>query len=413
MDNELFTRRTTCRICGYDRLKTILNLGVTPLADRFISDPNEKEIRFPLVVTVCPKCWLVQLLIDVQDKMLFGEDYGFYCGSSPSSIAYFKDYADDLFAQFPKSANKFVVEIASNDGTLLKNFIEREVKVLGIDPAPNVVSQALIDNIPTLPNFFKKKIAKEISVSYGKASMIIANNVVAHVTDLNDFMQGIKILLSEDGLFVFEVQYVPHLIFNCEFDNVYHEHRSFFSVIALNKLLSQNGLRIFNVQETSAQGGSIRVFAEHKQPLDHDSPILLEYIAQEEELGLNTLAIYQSLQERANYLKLQLVKLLTELYDQGKMVYGYGASAKSNTLLNYCGIDGHLIWVLVDKTPYKYGKLTPGSHIRIVEQGTVPDPDYYLLLVWNYLDGILEREKEFREKGGKFIVPVMHLPKII
>jgi SAM-dependent methyltransferase len=395
--------RKTCRICGSKNLVQILDLGSTPLADRFVTDPTAPEDIFPLIVSVCTACWLVQQNVDVDDKILFGDDYGFFTASSPSSLAYFEDYANEVKSYFPNLLKGLVVEIASNDGTLLKHF-QPESDVLGIDPIKPIAGKATAKGVFTLPIFFNEGSAKPIVNVYGKAKIIMANNVLAHVVDPADFIRGVKLLLDGNGVFIFEVQYLPHLLFNCEFDNVYHEHRSFFSLLPLTYLLNQSGLTIFSIEETSAQGGTIRVFARHGG---------LREVPFTDRYSLDKLETYQGLQARVNYLKDQIQGLLLHLQSLNKTIYGYAASAKSNTLLNVCKIGVDQLKYVVDKTPYKFGKFTPGTHIPIVEQGSVLDPDYYLLLVWNYLDGVLEREKEFREKGGKFIVPILPMPKIL
>ena len=242
-----------CRICSSPNLYPILNLGNTPLADKFPSTPTEQEETFPLRVAVCQACWLVQLLTNVDDGLLFGNDYAFYSGASPSSIAYFADYAKTVMEKFPNLPNKYVVEIASNDGTLLTHFKDAGFNVLGVDPTENTAKVAIDQGIPTTTEFFSAAFGTHLATQQ-KAGLILANNVLAHVVDPNDLIAGVATLLDPEGVFVVEFQYFPQLFFNNAFDHVYHEHRSFFSLAPIKRLMDQHGLRIFDIQHTEAQG---------------------------------------------------------------------------------------------------------------------------------------------------------------
>ena len=381
-----------------------------PLADLFVKNPKAKEHRFPLNVKVCPNCFLVQLVNEVNPDLLFGNNYAFYTGGSPASIGYFRTYAESVIKNFPKETKHFIVEIASNDGTLLKPFIEKGYSVLGIDPAKNVADEANADGIPTLSKFFNKEIAQEVVfLKEKKAGIIIANNVVAHVSDLFDFMSGIKILLDDNGVFIFECQYFPYLLFNNQFDNIYHEHHSFFSLYPITKLLDKFSLEAFDVEEHHTQGGSIRVFVAHKGKRKIKKRFI-NYLKNEKEMGINNIETYLGFNARVNYIKIKLNQLLKGLKENNKKIAGYGASAKSSTLVNYCEIGTDYLDYIVDKTPYKYGLYSPGMHIPVIsseiESKRKEKPDYYLLLVWNYAEKIIEREKEFIKRGGKFIIPI-------
>lgn len=410
-----YKQRTNCRICsdasGEMPLTPILNLGTTPLADKFPTSKKVKEEHYPLRVAVCPRCTCVQLMDIVSDDVLFGDDYAFFTGASPSSIPYFENYAGETKKKYPQESQGFVVEIASNDGTLLKHFKESR-KILGIEPAKSVAEYANSQGISTLQESFSLNTARLVSVEHGKADMIIGNNVIAHTDRLHDFLAGVNHLLEDNGLAIFEFQYLPHLLFNNAFDHVYHEHRSFFSLFPFQKALSYHGLVVVDAVRADTQGGSLRVFI-RKDPWAYASTTkkylpskrvadVLEY---EKRLGLRDLATYLGFQARVDYLKDTLVSTLRQLKKEGKTIYGFGASAKGNTLLNYCEIGTSLIDCIVDKTPYKIGKYSPGMKIPVVDQ-VENEPDYYLILVWNYLRGILEREKSYRENGGKFIVPI-------
>jgi SAM-dependent methyltransferase len=407
--NKLLKVRTACRVCGHAKLVNFLKLGDTPLADLFVKNPKALEYKFPLDVKVCPKCFLVQLVDDVNSDLLFGDNYAFYTGGSPASLKYFDDYANSVMERFPKECSNFIVEIASNDGTLLKPFVKKGFRVLGIDPAKNVANEANKNNIPTLVEFFNSKSALNISKTNGQAGVIIANNVIAHVEDLFDFVKGVKVLLDKNGVFIFECQYFPYLLFNNQFDNVYHEHRSFFSLTPLMRILKKFGLEAFDVEEHNTQGGSIRIFAAHKgqRKIENRLQVALQ---DEQKMGITNLDTYLGFQARVNYIKIKLNQMLGELKKQNKKIAGYGASAKSNTLLNYCGIGKNYLDYIVDKTPYKYGLYSPGMHIPVIspeeEMKKYGKPDYYLLLVWNYADKIIEREKDFIKMGGKFIIPI-------
>lgn len=404
-------KRKTCRVCGNNKLFEILNLGTTPLADLFVKSPRTKEKKFPLSLSVCKSCYLVQLMQDVNDDMLFSNNYAFYTGGSPSSIPYFKKYAEDILRKFPDNAKRFTVEIASNDGTLLNHFKKAGCKVLGIDPAQNVAKFANSRGIKTLPVFFNKKNAKFVKKEFGKASIVIANNVIAHVVNPHDFLEGVRDILDKNGIVIIECQYFPYLLFNNQFDNIYHEHRSFFSFTPLNNLMKKSGLKIIDVEEYDTQGGSIRIFATHFKNRLKTKQSVNRMLKNEKNIGLLNLDTYVGFSSRVNYIKYKLTDLLKKLKSNNKIIAGYGASAKSNTILNYCEIGTNYLDYIIDKTPYKFGLYSPGTHIPIVGLEK-KQPDYYLLLVWNYASSIMLREKEFRKKGGKFIIAIP-TPQII
>ncbi len=406
-----YQTRTHCRVCETPDARAPLlypfaTLPKQPLTDVFLDDPMVQAPAYPLSVGFCPKCKLVQHQVIVDDSKLFGNDYAFFTGASPSSIPYFETYAKNTKVRFPVQSAGFVVEIASNDGTLLKHFKGSSAKILGIEPAGSTVGIAVTQGVPTLQKLFSLNTAMHVAREEGKADLIMANNVVAHVDNLMDFLSGVVSLLSNDGVFIAEVQYFPHLLFNNAFDHLYHEHRSFFSFSSLINAFNKAGLFVFSVMESDTQGGSIRVFAQKMSGKEQVNPSVEKMLSFEKELELDKIETYQGFQPRITYLKKELIKVLEELKLQGKTVYGFGASAKGNTLLNTFGITADLVPYIVDKTPYKIGRYAPMSLIPVVSENDVPPPDYYLVLVWNYLKGILEREKTFRDNGGKFIVPI-------
>lgn len=415
MDNSTHTTRTTCCICvgewGYQddpKLQPFADLGTQPLADRFLATPDEPEPVFPLRVGFCPRCRLVQHMDIVDDQLLFGEDYAFFTGASPSSMVYFAEYAQDIKERYPNHAEGFVVEIAGNDGTLLKHFTATAQKTLNIEPASPPADFAREQGIPTLDKPFSFALAREVAKEHGRASLIMANNVVAHVADPLGFLSGVRGLLADDGVFVAEFQYLPHLLFPGAFDHLYHEHRSFFSLSAFEKACKRVQLQVVDVIEADTQGGSLRVFCRVLSSQKPSSAVteLLDRETRYGGLGLTRDDTLTGFQERTAYARDKLVTLLRELKSQGKTIYGFGASAKGNTLLNTCGIDTTLLDCIVDLTPYKIGKYAPGSKLPVKHPNEVALPDYYLLLVWNYLDGVLERETVFRKGGGRFIVPI-------
>lgn len=379
--------RDRCGSCGSNILDPFLDLGTTPLADAFPKSPDEWETFFPLGLVVCQKCWLVQNSYVVPDRLLYNEDYGFYTGASPSAVAYFKEYAAWANERFDP---QFVVEIASNDGTLLRQFVAPGRRLLGVEPSINVAMDAT--ETDTVTALFGRKVAADIDSGFGKPDLIIANNVVAHVSDLDDFLGGIADLLSADGTALIEFQYVADLLTGNQFDHVYHEHRSFFSISSLQAALRPHGLTIVDWWRTPAQGGSIRAVVKH-------GPSLVIRYGEE---WLQSPEAYTGFQGRVDHLRNGLWDLLWE----SGAVAGYGATAKSTTLLNYCDLTTDDLAYIEDLTPAKIGRYTPGTGIPIVAPGDEPRPDTYLLLAWNYLPSILRRERAFSEAGGKFLVPI-------
>lgn len=396
-----FLTRKWCAICSKE-ISPFLSLGEQPLPDIFLEYHNLPEQKFPLEIAFCDECKLVQQVSIVNPNLMFNGEYAFFTGASPSSLKYFEEYAKDVLDKYPNQSSDFVVEIASNDGTLLKHFKTNGANILGVDPSTTATKTAIEQEIDTLEKFFNLEVADEICDKYGQASLVLANNVVAHVDDLADFILGVDRLLSDDGVFVAEVQYSMPLLRENEFDHFYHEHYSFFSMTAIKKAIEMGNLKVVDVQQTQAQGGSLRVFAKHS---GKPSKAVLDLLDSEKNLDQ---FLCSSFADKVKDLKYNLLATLKQLKKEGKTIYGYGASAKSSTLLNYCGIGPELIDCIVDKTPYKIGKFSPGMHIPVIsdEQVQGHEPDYYLLLAWNYLKGILEREKKYTDSGGKFIVPI-------
>ena len=397
-----------CRICSSNNLKMILDLGEQPPSNSFIdkNELNSLESKFPLRLFWCKDCYLVQLL-DIVDKEYLFKNYFYMTSASKPIVEHFKKYAQDVFQEFLQKDDSFVVEIGSNDGSLLKEFKKLGASILGIEPATNLSELANQSNITTKNTFFSSQVSKEI-IKSRHASVVIANNVIAHIEDLQDLMSGIKTLIGNHGVFIFEVPYLVDLIKNLEFDTVYHEHLSYFSILPLLKLVKQFGLEIFDIRKQSVHGGTLRIFVSKQNNFEVSSSID-DFINSEYELGLDKNLIYDSFSEKIKKLKIQLKELLVELKKENKSLFGYGASAKGNVLLNYCKIDNTILDFIIDTTPIKQGKYTPGTHIpvyspdKILDEG---DGSIALLLAWNYKSQILAKENQFRANGGKFLLPI-------
>ena len=401
-----------CLICKNSKLVKYLDLGTSALANSFLkkNELNKKEPIFPLQVFYCQNCHLAQLTELVNRKILFLK-YDFLSSASSPLIEYFKKYVENIKRDYPLQSDDFVVEIGSNDGILLKNFDKNKTKILGIDPAKNIAKIANKNGIETLPIFFNIKTALKIRKKYGKASIIIANHILAHTENPHNIISGVKELLKEDGVFIFEVQYIANLIKKNQFDNTYHEHICYFSLSPLQTLFEKFDMNIFNIEEVEAQGGSIRVFVANKSNIIPVKNSVKNLIKKEKANGLYDLKIYKEFGKHPATIKKDLVTLLKKLKKQGKKIVGYGASAKGNTMLQYCNIGRELIDYIIDTTPSKQGKYTPGTHIPVhkPEYLKKDKPDYILILAWNYADLIIKKENELRKNGVKFIVPI---PKI-
>jgi SAM-dependent methyltransferase len=385
-------RRVSCGGCGAGDLHTFLDLGDSPLADRFPASAEEPEDRYPLQLAVCTSCWLVQLTEIVPDGLLYGEDYAFFTGSSPSAVSYFADYATQLKQQLSLDAGKFLVEIACNDGTLLPRF---GCRTLGVEPADGPAAMARAKGLTVMHEPFGLETARRIVANHGAADVVVANNVAAHVSDLHDFFAGVEHLLAPDGVAVVEVQYLADLLAGGQFDHVYHEHRYYFTADSLARVATQHGLAVRSVTPTPAQGGSIRVVFGRGEPIEMTEPSWLRQPS-----------TFMSLQGRVEHIRTRLLALLDEQIAAGHKVAGYAASAKSATLLNFCGIGPDRLDHIVDTTPHKIGRYTPGSKIPVCGPGERPEPDVYLLLAWNYLPGVLRREAAYTAAGGRFLVPL-------
>jgi len=398
---------TACRSCGGTNLTRVLDLGRTALADRLLTEAMlaEEEPVFPLTVWYCSACSLVQIREQVAPEILFGDLYQYFSSFSDALLRHSRDNAERLIEQRRLGPGSLVVELASNDGYMLKNFKAWGIPVLGIDPAPGPAKAAIAAGIDTMMTFFTRDLARQLRSEGRAADVIIANNVLAHVPDLNGFVEGIGILLKEDGVAVIEAPYVKDLIEHCEFDTIYHQHLCYFSISALRHLFARHGLHLNHVMHLPIHGGSLRLFVE-KRPAP--SPQLQAMLEAEVAAGVVTPEYYLDFAKRVEAIKTDLLNLLKELKANGKRIAAYGAAAKGCTLLNYTGIGPETLDFVVDRNIHKHGRYMPGRHvpIRPVEQLLTEMPDYTLLLAWNFADEIISQQAAYVQRGGRFIVPV-------
>jgi len=404
-----YHKNNKCRICSSKNLELTLDLGKQPLANAFIKkrDIKKNENKFPLRLFLCKNCYLLQL-IDIVNKEFLFKQYLYMTSASKPIVNHFKKYALEIHKKYLKNVdNPLVIEIGSNDGSLLQEFKKLGNNVLGIEPAKNIAKIAKNHGIPTKNEFLNYKIAKKIAKN-NKATLIVANNVIGHIDNLLEFMECMKLLLSDNGILVFEVPYVVDLIQKLEFDTVYHEHLSYFALGPLKKMMVNNGFEIFDVKKQKVHGGTIRVFVSRKNNFK-PTIRLQKMIKCEKEFGIFKIKTYQRFTKDVEKLKKILTNKLIKFKKEGKFIFGYGAPAKGNVLLNYCNIDTKFLEYVLDTTPLKHGLLTPGMHIPVKPAKSRLDntsKQIALLLAWNYKKEILEKENEFRKKGGKFLVPI-------
>ena len=407
---EQVTKISACRMCQSKSLEKILSFGKTPPANSFLKKEQLKKTEpfFPLDVYFCQKCGQLQLGHVVNPDILF-KNYLYVSSTSPVFVKHFQEYAEDIFKRFSLNPNSFVVDIGSNDGILLSPFKKLGMRILGVDPAIDIALKATKHGLSTWGTYFDPEVAAKIKASYGEANVITANNVFAHVHNLDNLIIGVKLLLNKDGIFVIEAPYLVDFIEKNLFDTVYHEHLSYLSIRSLVAFFTRHEMTVFDVQRTSAHGGSIRVFVKKKGGKHRIKQTAAKMIEVEKHLGLSRVKTYNDFANKIEQNKNDLVKLLTGLKKQGKMIIGFGAPAKGNTLLNYFGINTQLLDYIVDDSPLKQGLYTPGTHIPVVNSrklNSSPKPDYILILAWNFADSIIQKLSNFAESGGKFIIPV-------
>ncbi len=399
----------SCRLCSNSLFTPFLDLGQQPLCESYLQrhELNQMEPFFPLQVYVCRECMLVQLDQYVSPGHIFSE-YAYFSSYSDSWLKHSKAYVQMAIDRFGLGAKSLAVELASNDGYLLQYFVERGITVLGIEPAANVAKVAIERGIPTAVKFFGVRAAEEQTANGMAADLIIGNNVLAQVPDLHDFVEGMRILLKPYGHITMEFPHLWRLLESNQFDTIYHEHFSYFSLAVIERLFSEHGLRIFDVEELPTHGGSLRIYACHRSNSEADSNRLNELRRREADLGLDRLECYISFAERVKETKRKLLEFMIAAKRNGKQIVGYGAPGKGNTLLNYCGIRTDFLDYVVDRNPYKQGRFLPGTHIPIYHPDRIREtkPDLVLVLPWNVQTEIMSQMSYIREWGGQFIVPI-------
>ena len=402
-----------CRFCGASIERTFVDLGMSPLCETYPSaaDLSRGEVYYPLHVFVCERCFLVQLEQYEQPENIFS-DYAYFSSYSDSWLKHCEKYCDKMVKQLRLSRESLVVEVASNDGYLLQYFVRRDVPVLGIEPAANVAKVADEKGVPTLVRFFGTQVATELAAQGRCADLVLGNNVLAQVPDLNDFVEGLRILMKPAGVLTLEFPHLLRLMEHNEFDTIYHEHFSYFSMLTTARILEAHGLKVFDVEELSTHGGSLRIYARRTEDRSHEIESSVDkLICLEKSAGLDSARGYEGFAPQVKQTKFELVDFLVTAARQGQTVVGYGAPGKSATLLHYCGIGRDLIEYTVDRSPYKQGRFLPGSHIPIHPPDRIREtkPQYVIILPWNLKDEIMEQLQFIREWGGRFVVPIPKL----
>jgi len=403
-------KKNICRFCGEPLQHSLVDLGMSPLCESYVPVErlNEMEPFYPLHAKVCGKCWLVQLDQYVSPEHIFTE-YAYFSSFSDSWLKHAACYVDMIVGRLGLGSQHLAVELASNDGYLLKNFVSKKIPALGVEPAANVAKVAEENGVPTLVKFFGVATAREMVAEGKGADLVIGNNVLAQVPDLNDFVEGIRILLKPNGVATLEFPHLMRLMADSQYDTIYHEHFCYFSFITAEAIFAGHGLTLFDVEELSTHGGSIRIYARHQE--DGSRPVTdraIEMKKREKVAGFDRLETYSNFGEQVKESKRSLLEFLIEARREGKTVVGYGAPGKGNTLLNYCGVRTDFLDFTVDRNPYKQGKFLPGTHIPIHDPSMIDriKPDYVLILPWNFKDEIMEQMRHIREWGGKFVVPI-------
>lgn len=404
-----------CRFCKTTLEHSVIDLGVSPLCQKHVSpaDFTLAEPHYPLHARVCHECFLVQVDDVVSPTEIFGDgQYAYFSSFSDSWLEHAHQYTEMMRRRFELDSSSRIIEIASNDGYLLQYFQEAGSQVLGIEPASNCAAAAIEKNIKTIVAFFGQKTAGKIRAENGPADLLLGNNVLAHVPDINDFVAGLKVLLGPDGLITMEFPHLMQLINQNQFDTIYHEHFSYLGFTTVERIFSHHGLTIFDVEELSTHGGSLRIYAQHTEnrvrPVE---PRVAELRSRETSQGMLDLTYYRRFGERVRETKRKLLEFLIETKRSGKTIVGYGAPGKGNTLLNYCGIGTDFIDYTVDRSPHKQGNFLPGSRLPIFDPNKIFDtrPDFVLILPWNLKQEIIQQMEGIREWGGRFVVPIPEL----
>lgn len=403
-----------CRFCGNKLSHTLVDLGNSPLSNGYLNKEtvSKPELYYPLRVQVCDNCWLVQAESFLPPSEIFNQDYAYFSGISETWLAHCKSYASNMISRFNLTANHFVVEIAANDGSLLGFFADYGINCLGVEPTSSTAAAAKQKGIVILEDFFGEDLAKAMKQKFSEADLIVANNVLAHVPDISDFVKGFSCLLNPNGVATFEFPHLLKLVKEVQFDTIYHEHFSYLSLHTVDRIFKHNGLEIFDVDQLNTHGGSLRVYAHrgntgtHKKTDNVSRILALEKIS-----GVEERLFYTDFQRKVDRIKYDLLSFLIEAKLKGKKVLGYGAAAKGNTLLNYAGVKPDLLPSVIDRNKAKQNKYLPGSHIPVVAEETLKmiKPDYVLILPWNIKAEIMKQLSYIRDWGGQFVLAVPKL----
>jgi hypothetical protein len=403
-------RSFPCRFCQKPLLHTFVDLGMSPLCESFLAADqlNQMEAFYPLRTYACQHCYLVQLMEYVRPDDIFTE-YAYFSSYSDTWLEHARKYTEQMIERFAINQKSSVVELASNDGYLLKNFVARGIPVLGIEPAANVAEVAVSKGVPTRVAFFGRALAEQLVREGIRPDLLLGNNVLAQVPDLNDFVAGMRVLLKPQGVLTIEFPHLLQLIRENQFDTIYHEHFSYFSFVTAEAIFAAHGLVLFDVEEIPTHGGSLRIYGRHRE--DTSKPVsqrAIDLRAREIAAGLTRIETYGQFAQKVELTKWKLLDFLIRLKREGRSIAGYGAPGKGNTLLNYCGIRTDFLDYTVDRNPYKHGKFTPGTHIPILPPSRIMEtkPDYVFILPWNFKDEIIQQMVGIRSWGGRFIVPI-------
>lgn len=404
------TENAVCRFCGTPLIYEMVDLGMSPLCESNLraDQLNHMEPFYPLKVWICNNCFLAQLEEYVSPEEIFSE-YGYFSSFSDSWLQHAKNYTELMIDRFKLDTKCQVIEIASNDGYLLQYFAEKGIPIHGVEPAKNIAAAAIEKGIPTISEFFGVKLANKMKKNGLQADLLLGNNVLAHVPDINDFVGGMKIVLKANGVITMEFPHLMRLVEGNQYDTIYHEHFSYLSLLAVDKIFRAHELTVFDVDEIETHGGSLRIYARHANEENVEvSSRVGALIDREIQAGYDKIQTYVTFSETVKKTKWKLLEILIDIKLKGKRIVGYGAPGKGNTLLNYCGIRSDFLDYTVDRNPYKHGRYTAGTHIEIMPPEKIDSdrPDYVLILPWNLKDEIIRQLSYIKEWGGKFIVPI-------
>ncbi len=409
MNKDVY-RRDSCRLCNHKELLDVIELTPTPPGNNFLSKNqlSKPESFYPLIVRFCQHCSHVQLADVVNPEILYQDDYKYVSGTSPVFVEHFRQYAEDVLAKYSIPTGALVVDIGSNDGTCLSFFKAAGCHVLGIDPATEIAATATAQGIPTVADFFSESLGQKLLKENGPAHLITSHNACAHIDDLAGIMRGVRHWLADDGLFIFEVGYLLDVYSNTWFDTMYHEHLDYHSVKPFVPFFGSLDMELLSVKRISPQGGSIRLFVQKKGGPHRADSSVGEIVRLEEEIGLDKAETFRTFNDKINVVKQELSGILRSLKAQGRSIAGYGAPTKSTVLLTHFGLGNDILDFIVDDNPLKQGKFSPGLHIPIMAAGELYKrmPDYLVVLAWNFAESIMEKHKEYKKRGGKFILPM-------